>query len=481
MMSMMSFAQDETGDFKVIENQLGVANSVSQNGKYIAGSFGALAFLYDTETNEMTVRKWGDNETYKPYFYGVSNNGRIAGSLNDRPYYFYNNEWHALPMPSDRPMGDAFCISPDGSIIGGGISSYAKIGPGDPCIWTKQGDSYVQTLLPFPKLDEFSFTISYCSVMAISDDGNVLLGRISCNDPLLIVWTKVNGEWNYRLLGRELIFNLDKENPGKKPLYKEYVTAEKGTAEYDEQIKKYNDDYAKWVEKYLQYITGNFIDVSVSAQSMSGNGRYVIGNIQNGDTYEQSPFIIDFNNGDKATIKNTYENVSRGSAIANDGTWFGTTNSAPVFDAFVIKPGADKELTIAEYIKSRCGVDYSDTIATMNMGNSGFAITNGDINLVCAWTGCGIYVEKGKTAINYYVKFHKTADGIEDVTTSNILNGSSLCFGEKPVSYAIFNSVGSIVSKGYASNASVANYPKGIYIVKINNEGKNKSVKFIVK
>lgn len=486
-------AQKETSTFTVIENLSLPARAVSSDGHYICGDYRGQAFVHDTETNTTVIIPPTYNEFDVSVLDGlgdVSKTGIAVGHWGDNPAYYENDEWHRLPMPSNREMGTAFGVTDDGNIIVGESEVSFKYGPGMPLIWTREADGYKLDSLPHPDRDEFGREIARCGAMYISKDGSVIAGRFQDKSfgqfAELIVWKKVNGEWEYTLLGSDLIYDKTKPHPGNMPLPEDYLTAQPDTPEYQAQVEEYNAAIEEFFIK-LQgedskgaYSRMRIIDTVVGGFNMSSNGRYLLGTIKDGVTENSHAFSIDLQ--DLAVTE--YADITSGGAsacVSNDGTlFFASAYRSPIQDGTVLLPGAGEPISLVEYYKSRSGEDYSSEIADLG-GIAGMPIISADNNTVVCWLGTPDFVPGD---LNYYVRF-APVDAIHNLDKENIplvsLENHVLHINGMAETVAVYDLAGKVVCKGSGNLLDVNNLAHGVYLVNAIVQGKTVSEKIIVR
>lgn len=486
-------AQNETSTFTVVENLSLPARAVSSDGRYICGDYRGEAFVHDTETNTTIVIPPTYNEFNVAVLDGlgdVSKTGVAVGHWGDNPAYYENNEWHRLPMPSNREMGTAFGVTDDGNIIVGESEVSFMYGPGMPLIWTRQADGYKLDSLPHPDKDTFGREIARCGAMYISKDGSVIAGRFQDKSfgyfAELIVWKKANGKWEYTLLGSDMIYDKTKPHPGNMPLPENYLTAEPDTPEYEAQVEKYNADIEAFFIK-LQgednqgaYSRMRSLDTVVGGFNMSSNGRYLIGTIQDGITETSHAYSIDLQN----LAVTEYADITSGgisACVSNDGTlFFGSAYRLPIQNGTVLLPGADKPISLVEYYKSRSGEDYSDEIADLG-GIAGMPIISADNNTVVCWLGTPDFVPGD---LNYYVKF-APVNAVSYLDTENMslisVKNNILYVNGTAEEITVYDLTGKAVCRGSGARMDMSNLLQGVYVAKVTAEGKTVTEKITVR
>lgn len=312
-------------------------SSVSPNGIWAAGqvSEGMIAIL-----NMETGKQWrySSNGGSINYFLGIgnviSNDGTVIGATRtDDAAYWKDGKWTTLQVPHPEFVNNTGSITPDGSVICGGIGLATMASDADdvmlgPAVWYRQDDgSYGMAVpLPHPMTDFTGRLPQYVTAIAISDDGKTVGGKIVdytgyVSQPIIYTCDD-NGEWTYTVFGEDLINprntqfpewpgDLDEDilmptpewymtpeqleafmeafeewdNTGTPPLYQDFMTPEQ-IAEYNAAMKEYIAIVGPWQEKFNAFmdvyysIIRNSSTFAYNNERISPDGKYYLTTVQ---------------------------------------------------------------------------------------------------------------------------------------------------------------------------------------------------------
>lgn len=255
-----AFAQQPT----VWEDEIFTA--ISPNGVWVAGDYMGDLMVRNLETGKI----WNYKSTSDARFYygtslstSLSNDGVLIGTTNaDNAAYWKDGVWKALKTPYPEFISNTGGITPDGSVICGGIGFNAFGYDSDrvmlsPAVWYRQEDgSYGDPVpLPHPERDFTGRHPQYVTAVAISSDGKTVAGQIRdytgfVQQPI-VYHCDENGEWSYKMLAEELINPYGMEFPRfpgeladdlSLPSQEQFMSPE--------QIEEYTEAFLKWVEDY---------------------------------------------------------------------------------------------------------------------------------------------------------------------------------------------------------------------------------------
>lgn len=285
-----------------------VLTSISNNGVWAAGDIddGSVIIVNIPEKKEYRHRSGLDAfGNYNEYHIGIgkaaSNVGVVVGATSsNNAAYWENGKWTVLKTPNPEFMSNACSITPDASVICGGIgedefSTTAENIMLTPAVWYRQADgTYGDPVsLPHPSVDFTGRVPQYITAVAISDDGKIVAGQIRdyvgyMHEPI-IYRCDDSGNWSYERLVPELINTTGKdfpEYPGEFDLqsptpewfmteeelaeftealeewqsgdpfpdYYDFMTQEE-IQEYEEALDLYNLEYLPWAEKFDAFWT----------------------------------------------------------------------------------------------------------------------------------------------------------------------------------------------------------------------------------
>lgn len=377
-------------------------NGISSGGKwayYLLPENGI--YRYDILNNK------GELIIGKTYTSSISDNGILAGSIDEKAALYIDGQWEELPLP-DNPLissTNARGISADGKFVCGLIDIGLVNGSRTPILWTRQDDgTYNYELLPAPSRDYFGRVQQAVDALCCSDDGSVIAGRMvdwsgMINIP---VYWKKNAEnvWEYNLAGENFIFKEGVE----KPVFPEEVPYPDATQyftptdslKYNQDIEAYEagefpgndprwnpseyltnpdsinkyradgDIYNKYLEetsKLTDYIakevlTENSFDVT--SMSMSFNGHYITstnqvvayvpGSLQ--PKVANIPLYIDIETDEVKMVEGVEDGLTYG--ISNDGDLFYSTPYREYTrTSYVLPKGSTTPMNFADWISMK--------------------------------------------------------------------------------------------------------------------------------
>jgi len=407
-------------------------SDISQNGKWsytvVAegwdGTPGGIV-IYDIVNDKLTYHEAEVGAA--PYVDAASDNGYFAGSLGDMAAVMdENGNWRYLSYPADSDIysSTARGISNDGSVICGLLDPGSR-GARIPIVLESQGGGeYTYTILPAPEKDFSQLTPQAADALRVSADGTRVFGRFidySGMSGLILVWEKNTGnDWEYRLLGEDLIFNEGVELPFFDPdnyptaldpmdyfTEADMVTYEAALLQYQEDIAndpdnawmyenpqwnkdkyitdnrdQYDTDYAEFVrqaEEYNEamfayydaldrYRTGYQIDVTFF--TVSGNGNYLAvttayPDLDSGGWFPQvlySPMYFNIETGEYKMFDFEKDAIIMGATDTGD-IYYATPYRSYSRSSFVIPAGTeDSSIDMTEWVLTKSGgaIDLSE-------------------------------------------------------------------------------------------------------------------------
>lgn len=275
--------------------------AISANGNWAAGALdeGSVVIRNLATGEQFTSITDGVNTSYSIGMgpTPISNMGVVAGTTTgNNAAYWHDGKWTELSVPNPEYMSNAMSITPDGSVICGGVGGAEfSVDANDimliPAVWYRQADgSYSDAvLLPHPDKDFTGRVPQYITAISVSEDGKKVVGLIRdylgfMEEPILYTCDD-SGEWSYTLLFPELLNpnNIQfPEYPGDYdgmplPVEEEFMNEEELAAfqaaveagldpdprdyltdeEYAEYVKQYNlyvDEFNAWAIKYNAFI-----------------------------------------------------------------------------------------------------------------------------------------------------------------------------------------------------------------------------------
>lgn len=393
---------------------------VSPDGNFIASEYYGSVII----RNVLTTQEWAyyPDEENPNIDYSIghgnafSNTGIMVGSINMNGggTYWKDGQWNVIDPAANYEMAYTNAITKDGRIIVGEVSNTANQ-DGQmgymlvPVMWEDadgDGSYEKETILPHPELDLFGRVPQYCTALACSADGSVIVGQVvdyggQYHYP--IMYTKDgSGQWQYSYPGIDLFnpnhlelpedpgeFTLENPAPedymgeeqkaayqaaidawiengyeGDYPDYHDYMTDEQKAA-YEAAKADYDAQLAVWNEKYDAYsevfnaIISDSPQYIFNAVRISANGKLMFNNAeQPGESYwdPSTKYAMLFNLSDGSIKKfPATQNVSA-TEILGDGMMLGT-NVADFFatapsQGYIYKPGMDDFMLIQDYFKT---------------------------------------------------------------------------------------------------------------------------------
>lgn len=328
---------------EVIENEY--LTHISPNGVWAAGAIDDGSVVIRNLESGQTFEYFTEGEGgSKNYYVGngytpVSNTGIVVGATNmDDAAYWENGKWYSLKVKNTQYTNSARSITPDGSVICGGIGQAAMSLEADdimsvPAVWYRQADgSYGDpVILPHPVKDFTGRRPQYVTATAISADGNTIVGQISdyagMSQEPLVYKRDASGEWNYSTPFTSLL-NIDNisfpEYPGDfdgaMPSQEEYMSKEE-LAAFTAAWEAYQNSQRDDMPQYEDYMTADEI-VAYQAAFTEWYNRYSVWQ-EKWDAFE-SAFYTALGTG--------YNFVFNNVTLSADGKYYGTTRSIDIIE-----------------------------------------------------------------------------------------------------------------------------------------------------
>lgn len=467
---------------------------VSPTGKFIAGIglFSEDVFLYNMETEEATYL--GEKNMDGISVNGITDDGMLVGAYGEyttaKPAIWKEGEWEYLPMPVQVKNGATGGITSDKKIIVG----YNNVSP---CYWELKNGEYKYSELPCEKIDWNGQKPQWITVYDVSSDGSAICGAILDSRgmvPLPVVWTR-NSEGKYDTMKTLCIdVCLNREffpGPGAHPEYEDYVTAPRGTPEYDEQMAEYNKIWKAYTEKY-QKCRKDSVMLEVRAAKLSSNGKYItiIQKLPYQDPLDPSirttsfPMRVEVATDRVETYSKTDEGgmpyipQMLGTLTNNEGIMFGTVTDTPVArTTFVFPTGDSAPIEFYKWVQEKYDLDITEDLTFHYMGKdtvlTGLIAMSDTENMIVSTTGNG---DKNAGAfLTYSIKLFE-ATGINestiDPTVTLYVKDGTIHLNGKARSIAISDLSGKVVFSDRVNGNTVyaGQLQKGIYIVELDIE-----------
>ncbi len=467
LISAQNVKDEETHKFVVLED-LGVPLSIiSENNKYIGGTYYGKCVIHDTETEEIRIIERPDMQA--DHIYAILNDGTIIGRAGtiDQSYPAYcplGEDWLPLNLP-DRGAGrDMTSCNLDASIFGGSVVNPESKGLSEPCIWIKKdNDTYELQLLPYPEIDFYGEKPQWSRVDYINQNGDILIGPYIPSrtpaDGYIIIWRKTPEGYIYEEIGKELLF--DQETKERSP-YHNFTPANHRVSSNGE------------------YITLSHIYLEVKSPTEYQRYQWAMVIHLNGSEKSTFTTLKDPERG-KAPLYSApgqYQDEIWGIQTTNDGITFG---SSPQQSGNWSASGVvyDKETSsykpYEDWILAEAGINI---IEDKNLTLSGCPFISGDKKLFG-----GSYTLANNSSISYYLKKIEDPTSIKADNKNNIkaffVNNQLHITQENLSNISVYDIAGNTVYSGIYNKNTV--YPsKGIYLIKVSlNNGTNKVIKAI--
>lgn len=471
------------------------ATAISPNGKWIGlnmpGELGTNieTYLYNTETQAMTQM----NNAYEvslAHAKAISPGGLQVGcygmdDLKTPAAYYKDDAWTLLPVPQEREgKGSiAFCVSDDETLIGGEIEGLPIGKPALPCLWRLKDGEYNVELLPYPELDVTGSVSPGGGVMGMSSDGSVLVGTIydwTAFASVLVVWTKEKKGYTYKIYGENIAYNLEEENPGQCPEYEDYVTAQPGTPEYEEQYRIWKPLSEKYFQLREKFYTGDTFEWGAF---ISPNGRYIALNVKKavGSGEEMAlipfPYRIDLQTGEEICYEEA-QNI-KVKSVLDDGTVIAYGGMMYQERGCVFPQNSTVAVKMEDWITQKFKMDIPEELIYEDGVITGYPLVSSDGSVIAGtfsipdiWTDLTYYVRYAPSSID-------TTQGADKASV--FVREGYLNIQGAAEHISLVGLAGKVVYDAPVNGTSVdiTHLPKGVYIVKLVSNGEVISSKII--
>lgn len=289
---------------------------ISPNGKWATGfapdgeTNGISPFLWDLETGSVSSIYAG---TISATGNDVSDDGIVAGSVEDSPAVYDNGQWTLLPLPEKFAMGVATGISADGKVIIGYVHRVDEIKGTlmQTCKWVDRELAEMNV----PLKDSRGTDATANKLEYISSDGGTILGRLN---------------FIYPLSSTPVLWKEDSD-----PFFA------------CEDIY-YREDGSR----NLTYIYNNL--------NLSGNGKFVTGYVAYDSGNPQgavATFIYDTELKETTVYMNN--NEASGFAVASNGVAYEAAGNTPMRKAYIRVDGT--QTLLSSYLLEEYGFDIKTT------------------------------------------------------------------------------------------------------------------------
>ncbi len=471
---------------------------ISGNGRYIVGTRQYTeAYRFDLDEERLIVQQ-AESEYSDMCFADVSDSGLIVGkSDSNMPALFHVDtmEWEELEVPySEISEGHANEITPDGKTIVGyimGTIDPTKPYTVFPCIWRLQSDgSYAYEELPNPETDFFGTKTQFVSTRTISADGNTVVGvmvekRGRYYQP--IVYKYDGTEWSYELPFYDLTFKGNTNDYERwnqlEPIASEYITAEPGTDEYNDQIQDFQEAQAQWQYNFWTSFRTGFEVTSVPV-IMSTNGQWLapmatetVWAWKEGDTTVTEESVISypilFNLETNELVK--FDKIAGGFytyGISNCGDMI----SCDGFEFFIKPADSDEKIELSDYLKREYNFDIYSELPE-NTRYIDCCTISPDSQVIVGQYRSVTDAGELETKEVFIVKlpgYTSIMQTLNTPTNASIkLIGDELCFSANASNVKVYDMGGKLIMDCNPDNnkINVADFYKGVYVVNATIDG----------
>lgn len=347
---------------------------VSPEGRYMGGWMNGMTYIYDTQTEKTVTTLGGDGSSV--YLVKINEDGSLWASRIDNNglnYGLYKDgSWTELPKPEGFQGGWLRHVTSDGKYA---LNSYTNTMDNNSLaseayLYTRNdAGTYEYQKLTKPKNDCWTESeVFHVDPMQISHDGKIILGHMVdglSNYIFPIIWEKnSNGEYEYRIKGESICFNLDNPSPGNPPMQEEMVTAPEGTPEYDQQMAEYSEAVDTWNAAASAFFSGYAIG---GYPKMNPNATTIGTSLFTGDqTKGDHPLLMSITDDSYKVIE---YNKTKTNLVTDNGTAFLLCEPAgEIPQNLVYISTTDQVLDFSKWMKETYGLtlesDYVHNLKT---------------------------------------------------------------------------------------------------------------------
>ena len=487
-----------------------MTRGVSADGTYIYGNIGAdvPGCIYNVKTNEPMIvldPEKGDM-TLGVNVVGITYDGLAFVNENDVTYVLNLNDGTKTYLKSpvaDFGM-DVWDVTSDGSFFAGNITSedgfYCE-----PLYGEKQEDgTFKMVQLDYPREDAMGCMAQFSQARFVSEDGNHIFGIQADARGMagrLLVWTRqADGTFTYEMPFDDIIFDKSVGQPGSVPEFEDYVTADSETdpdlfnQQYDEFIKAFEE----FQQKYNDFTRHSALDIFMMNRARRSSVIYAgldQAYIPEGsEDYEEivcRPIMYDCETGtvtyNEQAVGHAFDQLPGGGYITFDNS------SEVLYQTSVVKEDGTVQ-EFSEWLNELCGIDLSEDYY-MELSNPftgqefvGVFVglpyfSNDGKTLVMAATDLDFMLTTGVITFDRDV-FAMTATGIKPNVVSKVLFANNkLNIGDGVQGkVVVYNASGAKCGEfDVNGTADLSSMGAGAYIVNVNTEKGNSTLKVIVR
>lgn len=478
--------------------------AVSPNGKYILGIGieSQLACFYNVETGDSTFLDEEGQEGIRTY--KVTDSGVVVGAygennVSNKPALWKDGSWEFLPLPKNAKSGTANSISNDNKIIVGFVDLM-------PCYWVLNNGKYEFNDLPCVKKDWNGQKPQWIVAYDVAADGSAIYGAIRDMRglvPLPTAWIR-NSEGKYdSMITLCMDISLNREflpGPQVMPEYEDYVTAEKGTPEFDEQMAKWNEVWTTYEEEYGKCVKG--VTINAQSGSISSDGKYITLSCKKPYQDPINPEIRSIDVPLRVEIA-TDRTETYGLMVSEDGMGMGVLGNltdkegnlfATVQDGFFVSTtfvypaGETEPIELYNWLKEKYNLDISEDLTYYMDYLDKDSVLTGRIamsssgNMIVGSSGN----PTGGKFTTYSIKLFDTTgineSAVAPAAVTLYAKDGTLYLNGKANEIALSDMSGKVVlsSRVDGNKVNVGQLQKGIYIVELNTDSGRQYHKIIL-
>lgn len=337
---------------------------LSENGRYIWAAYydSQVAYVYDTAQEKCIWQRTNAGKEIDLKF--VTNEGDIIFQKDKRNTLFIaRNGAEILITSPDKefPLIEITGVSSKGNRLVGNLKTENPfIRTCKPFVANRTPEgSFKVSLLPIPQEDALGGTPLETTVLAISPDGNILMGRQLNADgyyPRLMQWTIAEGSevpTNYTFPGESLFFDTSKPKPGLEPQPEDYTTEE-----------EWEKAWHAWSKLVTAFCKKPMLDpvrcyYSPSTHRILFSARLLVLDKETGAINQiLMPGYWDVAE-QRGEILQQFEGLTTAEALA-DGSFICIEEEVSSYHAYWISPTSGAKVNLGLWLKEKTGIPIED-------------------------------------------------------------------------------------------------------------------------
>ncbi len=405
---------------------------VSEAGTYLWGAYQGTSYVYNTNDGKFKIWK-GSNPDAGCTIASVTEKGDvIMTEKKDKDYlqlFCFN-----LATPEKRTevgIPDNECpnihidaVAPDGKHAVGRLAdnafAHAKLFALDLSDINNPKVSYLEV----PKLDFTGAEAQYGRPYTITQNGDRIAGVLFSNsgfDGEVLIWDrKSDGSYSLSKPLDSYLFDTTKPNPGVRPEWEDYVTADpdKDPDKYQQQSDAFDKADIEWGEKYKAYTKNQRIDLwnvyfSKNDKALLLQLKKVLKDDPDTGEYEEAiyPLIVDTENYTCKVIEEA-KGIAPLDMLINGDIICVAPYMSNFYDSYVITTnaaGVTEFTTMLDWIKQNTGTDLTPEYTTelndqiyTSMGRPQFSADGKTVAFY------GFSITEGELFHKTFIKFEKS-------------------------------------------------------------------------